>query len=123
MKKKFVWVCIGLCFLIHLCVPICMQNVSASAESESSKAEELVGESVVELIGELDLQALQKYVDSLGTLSATRSYWRKKTLQVGTLPRTIPRRLPPSTLTARDIRVAFVAAYATRFQTFFQNIR
>ncbi len=60
---------VGLCFLIHLCVPCVMQNVSAKANDASAEAEELLGESVLELIGELDLQALQKYVDSLGALS------------------------------------------------------
>lgn len=69
MKKGFVWLLICLFLIIHLCTTISLGDISASAENASSEAEELVGESVLELIGELDLQALQKYVDSLGALS------------------------------------------------------
>ncbi len=69
MKKKFGWLFIVLFFIIHLCTTISLRDISALAENTSSEAEELVGESVLELIGELDLQALQKYVDSLGALS------------------------------------------------------
>ena len=69
MKKKFGWLFIVLFFIIHLFTTISLRDISALAENTSSEAEELVGESVLELIGELDLQALQKYVDSLGALS------------------------------------------------------
>ena len=69
MKQRRVWLWIVVFLLIHLCTPFFLCNVSASAESVSTEAEELLGESVLELIGELDLESLQKYVDSLGVLS------------------------------------------------------
>ena len=69
MKNKGVVLVIFLFLIIHLCTPIFTRSVYATAESGSLEAEELVGESVLELIGKLDLQALQNYVDSLGALS------------------------------------------------------
>ena len=69
MKEKRVCLLIILFLVIHLCIPFFMSNVPVAAESASSEAEELLGESVLELIEELDLRALQEYVDSLGALS------------------------------------------------------
>ena len=69
MKKMRAWLLIALILVIHLCISISVCNVSASAEGENSEAEELVGESVLDLIGELDLKALQEYVDELGAFS------------------------------------------------------
>ena len=69
MKKERILLWITLLFVIHLCIPFLVKTLSASAENTSSEAEEFIGENVEELIGELDLQALQKYVDSLGAFS------------------------------------------------------
>ena len=63
-------------FLIHLCVSFLLnvtQNLPAFSESVSeeskTQAEEKLNESIYELIGELDLEALQAYVDSLDHIS------------------------------------------------------
>ncbi len=59
--------------IIHLCVPIFLSVTPTVAENADNdleaKAEEKLNENILELIGELDLEALQKYVDSLGTLT------------------------------------------------------
>ena len=69
MKRKRIYFIFLLCFLVYLCMPFLVDSVSAVAEQTSGEAERVLGESVLELIGELDLKALQDYVNSLGGLS------------------------------------------------------
>lgn len=69
MKRKRVWLVCILCFVVYCCIPSFVYTVSALAETGNSGAEEKLGESVQELINQLDLQALQEYVDSLDSLS------------------------------------------------------
>ena len=69
MKRKRIYFIFLLCFLVYLCLPFLVDSASAVAEQTSGEAERVLGESVLELIGELDLKALQDYVNSLGGLS------------------------------------------------------
>lgn len=69
MKRKRIYFIFLLCFLVYLSMPFLVDSVSAVAEQTSGEAERVLGESVLELIGELDLKALQDYVNSLGGLS------------------------------------------------------
>ncbi|MBO5239900.1 MAG: stage III sporulation protein AE [Clostridia bacterium] len=69
MKRKVIWLVFFLFLIIRLCTPISIDNVPAAAEGEIGKTEEALGESVLELIGELDLQALEEYVASIGAFS------------------------------------------------------
>ncbi len=69
MKRKRIYFIFLLCFLVYLSMPFRLFTVSAVAEQTSGEAERVLGESVLELIGELDLKALQDYVNSLGGLS------------------------------------------------------
>lgn len=67
-KKIFLFVFIIQLFIVLFC-SLSIENFAVNAENEEQKAEEKINESIVELIGELDLQALQAYVDELGAFT------------------------------------------------------
>ncbi len=69
MKKRRFFICFIILFFILLCTQISVGFVFAAAEPSDGEIEEVLGENVAELIGKLDLQALQDYVDGLGVLS------------------------------------------------------
>ena len=69
MKKRRLFIGLIIIFFILLCTQISLGFVFVSAETAESEIEETLGENVTELIGKLDLQALQDYVDGLGVFS------------------------------------------------------
>ena len=69
MKGKRIYIILFLFFLAYLSVPFLASDIYAVAEETNVETERVLSESVLELIGELDLKALQEYVDSLGALS------------------------------------------------------
>ena len=73
-KKKSRHIRWGILFVfISLCIfvlPLATSSYQAFAASETDKkAEEKLNENVEELVGNLDLQALQEYVDSIGAFN------------------------------------------------------
>ena len=73
-KKKSRHIRWGILFIfISLCIfilPLATSSYQAFAASETDKkAEEKLNENVEELVGNLDLQALQEYVDSIGAFN------------------------------------------------------
>lgn len=63
----FLKVClVFLLLFIHLYAPVFSHLQETRAESQTEKAEEALQSNIEDLIGKLDLQALQEYVDSLG---------------------------------------------------------
>ncbi len=70
MKKRILFRILLLLLLIHLCVGASARIASFTATAEDTKsaekADELLDESVNELLNNLDLQALEEYLDSLG---------------------------------------------------------
>ena len=74
-RKRFYWKVLPVVILLimHLCIPIfvCVTPSVAETANENAEiqAEEKLNENILELIGQLDLEALQEYVDSLGMLT------------------------------------------------------
>lgn len=68
-NKKFIWG-FALIFIIHLCISIFMLiapiEVRADERESNEKADELLDESIQDLLKELDLDALEEYVNGLG---------------------------------------------------------
>ena len=63
----FIHLCVNVFFDILKCFPAVGET---EIEDSQIKAEEELNESIYELIGELDLEAFQEYIDSLGTISS-----------------------------------------------------
>ncbi len=68
VKDKKIYI-VAIVFLIHLCTVFfgCLPTISVRAEE--LQAEEKLNETVYGMIDELDLQALQEYVDEIGSFS------------------------------------------------------